>query len=138
MKFELMTFTEKKEWQERAEVATQKFWEIVDPNNESAIRSKDEFVQALRELCNCQANYTAACTRAEDYEQEKDIDENLRLFYDEDVLTTKVDYYEAFCGFVEKFYAPSQKKGGQSKSDKKAAASRENGKKGGRPRKEAD
>lgn len=36
---------------------------------------------------------------------------------------------------LKKTYNEMQRKGGQSKSEKKASASRENGKKGGRPRK---
>lgn len=36
---------------------------------------------------------------------------------------------------IKKTYNEMQRKGGQSRSEKKASASRENGKKGGRPRK---
>lgn len=128
-----MRYQEEKEMKERAAAAKEKYWQIVDPNNESSITSKDEFIQALRELCNAESNYTAACLR----EEEAD-DKNTKQFYAEETLVAEVEYYEAFCGFVEKFYAPSQKKGGQSRSEKKTAASRENGKKGGRPRKAAE
>lgn len=52
-----------------------------------------------------------------------------------------IDKMNEYSELVKKYLAERnemQKKGGQSKSEKKAAASRENGKKGGRPRKEAD
>lgn len=130
-----MKFLEEKELKERAAAAKEKFWQIVDPKNENSITSKDEFIQALRELCSCESSYTAACLRAEDYEQNEVIDEKVRWRLEEEQLAAEVDFYESFVNFIEKFYAPAQKKGGKSKSEKKAAASRENGKKGGRPKK---
>lgn len=133
-----MRYQEEKEMKERAAAAKAKYWQIVDPNNESSITSKDEFIQALRELCNFESSYTAACLKVEDYEQNEVIDKNIERQYEEEKLIAEVEYYEAFCSFIETFYARAQKKGGQSTSEKKTAASRENGKKGGRPRKAAE
>lgn len=130
-----MEYRKEKELKERGLAAKEKYWQLIDPNNESAICSKDEFIQALRELCNFESSYTAACLKVEDYEQNEVIDKNIERQYEEEKLIAEVEYYEAFCSFIETFYAQAQKKGGQSRSEKKAAASRENGRKGGRPKK---
>lgn len=131
----------KRELEEKKEKLMSEYWQIVDPNNEGAIISKNNFVRELNELCNLQANYAHASERLDEYTQRQVYDKKFVEELEDDVLAEQVEFYSAFVAFVKKFESESSRVHsamGSKTSELKKKTSAENGKKGGRPRKKAE
>lgn len=128
----MITWQERKELTEKKESVMNEFWQIVETS---------EFAKALQRLCNASDNYATASVRLERYEDQESQDKNILTEYQDEVLADSVDFYSEFVSFFKKYNSESSRVHsamGSAKSEKKASTSRENGKKGGRPRKSAN
>lgn len=125
----MMTFQERKELEEKKETVMNEFWKIADSS---------EFAKAMQRLCNASDSYTTADKRLERYEEQTEQNKDSLLDLQDDVLRGSVEFYSEFLNFFQKYSSENSRvhsQMGSVKSEKKASASRENGKKGGRPRK---
>ena len=128
----MMTFQERKELEEKKESLMNEFWKIAESS---------EFAKAMQRLCNASDSYATADARLERYEEQSEQDKSILQDFQDDVLRGSVGFYSEFVSFFKKYSSESSRvhsKMGSAKSEKKASASRENGKKGGRPRKSAN
>jgi hypothetical protein len=134
----MITWQERKELNEKKETVMKEFWQIVDPKDEGTITATNVFVRELQELCNISDNYATASVRLERYEDKESHDKETLQDYQDEVLADCVEFYTAFVAFAKKYSSESSRVHsamGAKTSEKKASTSRENGKKGGRPRK---
>lgn len=130
-------FKKRKELKENLETAKKEFWQIVDPNDNGDIHGTP-FIDELQGLCRLSDALAVADRRLEVYEENGEQDAKERQELEDEELSAEVDYYTAFVAFAKKYSSESSRVHsamGAVKSEKKASASRENGKKGGRPRK---
>lgn len=119
------------------EKALEEFWQIVDPNDNGIIKSTNIFVRELQELCNLSSNATAADIRLEHYEETRGADKKIIKELEEDADRASTEFYNTFVTFVKKYNSESSRVHsamGAKTSERKVCTSRENGKKGGRPR----
>lgn len=124
-----MTFQERKELEEKKESVINEFFTIVESS---------EFAKAMQRLCNASDGYAEADARLERYEEQSEQDKSIMQDFQDDLLRSSVEFYSEFVSFFKKYSSESSRVHsamGAVKSEKKASASRENGKKGGRPRK---
>ena len=112
------------------------YWKLADPEEKGY--SAPALVKELDELCRLSDSFTSADSRAERYAASSEQDPKVVQELDDELLQAKVDYYSAFVAFVKKFSSESSRVHsamGSKTSELKKKTSAENGKKGGRPRK---
>lgn len=125
----MMKWQEKKELKEKKAKIDDEFF---------SLQEKSNFAKELARLCRASGTYTASALRFENYEKQEE--QELKIFHElnEELLLDEVDFYSAFVEFVKKFSSESSRvhsEMGSKTSDLKKKTSAENGKKGGRPRK---
>lgn len=133
----MITWQERKAQKEKLESVREEFWQIVDPENKGDIWGSP-FIAELQKLCNLSSAFADADRRLENYAEKEPQDKKVIQELEDEELTAELDYYSAFVEFAKKYSSESSRVHsamGAVKSEKKALASRENGKKGGRPRK---
>lgn len=127
--------------------AIEDYWQVIDAKEGSTV-AKNPLVQELVELCRASDAFVLAATKKENYEFQIQRLESAgictatekKIFDDfqEELLLAEIDFYQRFVAFAKKLENDRARvlgEIGSIKSEKKAQSSRENGKKGGRPRK---
>lgn len=135
----MMKWQEEKELKEKKEKLADEYF---------SLQEKMNFAKELAMLCRASDNYTASALRVENYElqiqrlEQADIctpaEKKVLQELNEELLLDEVDFYSAFVEFVKKFSSESSRvhsEMGSKTSELKKKTSAENGKKGGRPRK---
>ncbi len=133
-----MDWETRKELKAKREKVMKEYWQIVDPENEGTIRSKNVFIRELEELCNYSDSFVLASSRLEHYCDKAEQDKKVVQDLEDELLDSEVDFYSAFVAFAKKFSSESSRVHsamGSKTSELKKKTSAENGKKGGRPRK---
>lgn len=133
----MITWQERKELKEKLENVKKDFWQIVDPENKGDIHGTP-FIDELQKLCNASDEFALASKHLDVYAEREPQDKKVIQELEDEELTAELDYYSAFVAFAKKYGSESSRVHsamGAVKSEKKALASRQNGKKGGRPKK---
>lgn len=136
----MITWQERKAQKEALENVKKDFWAIVDPQNKGDIHGSP-FIDALQKLCNASDAFALAGRHLDVYAEKDEQDKKELQELEDELLTAELDYYSAFVTFATKYGSESSRVHsamGAVKSEKKANSSRENGKKGGRPRKNTE
>ena len=131
-----MDWETRKELKENFDVVMKEYWKLADPEEKGY--SAPALVKELDELCRLSDSFTSADSRAERYAASSEQDPKVVQELDDELLQAKFDYYSAFVAFVKKFNSDSSRVHsamGSKTSELKKKTSAENGKKGGRPRK---
>lgn len=127
-----MTFAERKELEQKKEIALNEFFELVESS---------EFAKELQGLCNSSDCYGVSSIRLEMYEDKPNPDPKMLQLYEDDCLRDGYYFYSEFVAFVKKYNSELSRVMsalGSKTSELKKITSAENGKKGGRPRKKKD
>lgn len=122
-------------WQEEKELK-EKEAKLIDEY--FSLQEKMNFAKELDMLCRASDNYTASGLRVEKYEEQGEQDKKILQELNEELLLAKVEFYSTFVEFVKKYSSESSRvhsEMGSKTSELKKKTSAENGKKGGRPRK---
>lgn len=125
----MMKWQEEKELKEKKAKLDDEFFSLQEKNN---------FAKELARLCRASGSFTASALRVEKYEEQEEQDKKIVQELKEELLLDEVDFYSAFVEFVKKFSSESSRvhsEMGSKTSERKKITSAENGKKGGRPRK---
>lgn len=134
----MIDWKERKELKEQLEVLRKDYWQLVSPMSDTDIFSKNPFIHGLQKLTNSASNFSSACRQVELFaEKFPDDKKNLQDLEDTE-LQEEVEFYALFNEFVKKYSSESSRVHsamGAKTSELKKRTSAENGKKGGRPRK---
>lgn len=125
----MMKWQEEKELKEKKAKLDDEFF---------SLQEKSNLAKELARLCRASGTYTVSALRVENYEEQEEQDKKILQSLKEELLLDEVDFYSGFVEFVKKFSSESSRvhsEMGSKTSDLKKKTSAENGKKGGRPRK---
>lgn len=125
-----LNWQEKKDLELKRTQAIEEYWQVINPK-EGSIVASNPLIQELVELCRASDAFVITAFKTENWEAAGDE-------LDEELLLAEVAFYQKFVGFARKLENDRARvlgEIGSIKSEKKAKSSRENGKKGGRPRK---
>lgn len=126
----MMKWQEEKELKEKVAKLDDEFF---------SLQEKSNFAKELAMLCRASGTYTASALRVEKYEEQEEQDKKILQELNEELLLDEADFYSAFVSFVKKFSSESSRVHsamGSKTSERKKKTSAENGRKGGRPRKD--
>ena len=125
----MMKWQEEKELKEKKAKLDDEFF---------SLQEKSNLAKELARLCRASGTYTVSALRVENYEEQEEQDKKILQSLKEELLLDEVDFYSGFVEFVKKISSESSRvhsEMGSKTSDLKKKTSAENGKKGGRPRK---